>query len=306
MGKFKDLTGMKFGKLTVNRRAEDYYTKSGKRITKWDCTCDCGNTIIVRTNGLTTNHTRSCGCIPKSNPKDLTGKKFGRLTALERVDDEYTQSGKKKVMWKCLCDCGNIFVAQSTNLTKLNGGTKSCGCLKINKIKEVICKTNNYGVENEYGIGYDSMGNKFYFDLDDYDKIKEIYWSKNSNGYFRGFLNGNEVILHRIIMGIEDKKFYVDHINHNRSDNRKNNLRIVTPQQNAMNKISSKENKVLGVTLDKRLNKWKVLMGYKKTKMYFGYYENFEDAVRVRREAEKKYFGEYACDSNTAKILDKV
>lgn len=306
MGKFKDLTGQKFGKLTVIKRDEDRFTTSGKRKTMWLCHCDCGNIITVRTNSLTTNHTKSCGCLPSGTPKDLTGMKFGRLTALKRVNDEYSPSGKKKIMWKCLCDCGNVFIAQSTDLTKANGGTKSCGCLKLEKIKESFCKTNKYDMENEYGLGYDSIGNKFYFDLDDYHTIKDIYWSKNRNGYFRGFLNGKEVILHRIIMGIEDENLYIDHINHDRADNRKNNLRIVTPQQNSMNKISSKENRVLGVTLDKKTNKWKVLIGYKNRKIYLGYYENFDDAVRVRREAEMKYFGEYACSSNTAKALNNA
>lgn len=140
MGKFKDLTGKKFGKLTIIKRAEDRFTTGGKRKTMWLCRCDCGNIITVTTNRLTTNHTRSCGCLPSGTPKDLTGMKFGRLTALERVEDEYTPSGKKKIMWKCLCDCGNTFVAQSTDLTRFNGGTKSCGCLKLEKIKESFCK----------------------------------------------------------------------------------------------------------------------------------------------------------------------
>lgn len=96
-------------------------------------------------------------------------------------------------------------------------------------------------MRNGYGIGYDSKENEFYFDLDDYNVIKDIYWSKNQNGYFRGCSNGKEIALHRIIMGVEDEKLYVDHINHERADNRKNNLRIVTPKKICRDNLTETE-----------------------------------------------------------------
>ena len=53
-----DITGQKFGKLTVIKRANDI----GNAAT-WLCQCDCGNTIIVQGNNLKNGHTTSCGCI---------------------------------------------------------------------------------------------------------------------------------------------------------------------------------------------------------------------------------------------------
>lgn len=47
-----DLTGQKYGRLTVIERADDYITKSGKSIKRWKCKCDCGNETIVRHGGL--------------------------------------------------------------------------------------------------------------------------------------------------------------------------------------------------------------------------------------------------------------
>ena len=56
------------------------------------------------------------------NFKDLTGKRFGRLTVVQRVEN--TPHGCAR--WLCKCDCGNVKVIRTSNL---NGNTKSCGCL---------------------------------------------------------------------------------------------------------------------------------------------------------------------------------
>lgn len=60
--------------------------------------------------------------------KDLTGKRFGRLTVIEYVGTKYDKNGgNAKAQWKCKCDCGNIRVVNSASL--LLGRSKSCGCL---------------------------------------------------------------------------------------------------------------------------------------------------------------------------------
>ena len=66
-----DLTGQRFGKLTVIKRAGTYYhprsIKTGKRYSNptWLCKCDCGAERIVLGRNLTSGGTRSCGCIRK-------------------------------------------------------------------------------------------------------------------------------------------------------------------------------------------------------------------------------------------------
>lgn len=60
--------------------------------------------------------------------KDLTGKRFGRLTVIEYVGTKHDKNGKNaKAQWKCQCDCGNIRIVESASL--LLGRSKSCGCL---------------------------------------------------------------------------------------------------------------------------------------------------------------------------------
>lgn len=84
MGKFKDLTGQTFGKLTVIKRVEDQ--KAGRPM--WLCQCECGNlTTVSSTRLMRPNGTRSCGCLkhqPSPSLIDLTGQTFGRLKVLRR------------------------------------------------------------------------------------------------------------------------------------------------------------------------------------------------------------------------------
>lgn len=60
--------------------------------------------------------------------RDLTGQKFGMLTAIKRVEDKVSSTGKHYVMWLCKCDCGNDKVVARSALVK--NETRSCGCLK--------------------------------------------------------------------------------------------------------------------------------------------------------------------------------
>ena len=68
---FKDLTGQKFGKLTVLYRAADYIEPNGRLRTMWHCVCECGNEKDIRGNNLTSKSTQSCGCLTKENARSI-------------------------------------------------------------------------------------------------------------------------------------------------------------------------------------------------------------------------------------------
>lgn len=70
MGKFKDLTGMKFGKLTVLERAEDYVQPSGRHRIQYKCLCDCGNEKVILGDNLSCGYTQSCGCLQKERASE--------------------------------------------------------------------------------------------------------------------------------------------------------------------------------------------------------------------------------------------
>lgn len=160
-----------------------------------------------------------------------------------------------------------------------------------------VKKYNQYDLSGEYGIGYTSKGEPFYFDIEDYDKIKNHCWHINSKGYVQTNIDGNTVKIHRLIL--PDYQ-YVDHINHMKFDNRKCNLRRTTNQQNCMNKniYNNNTSGIAGVSWRKRDKVWQARIKVNYKYIYLGQFKNFDDAVKARKEAEEKYFGEYSFDNS--------
>ena len=68
VGKFEDLIGRRFGRLTVISRAEDYVSPKGYHSTAWLCRCDCGKETVVRAVYLKGGKTISCGCYRADYP----------------------------------------------------------------------------------------------------------------------------------------------------------------------------------------------------------------------------------------------
>ena len=85
MSELIDLTGQKFGRLTVIKRAKDKIRKNGKHEVMWECLCDCGNTKIVSRDSLRSSAIRSCGCLRKENTKNMRSKHGLRNTQIYRT-----------------------------------------------------------------------------------------------------------------------------------------------------------------------------------------------------------------------------
>lgn len=201
----------------------------------------------------------------------------------------------------CQCDCegdNSLKVVRGSSLR--NGHTKSCGCLQkeiISEISQLSKNHNIYDLTGDYGIGYTLKNEKFYFDLEDYNKIKNYSWHINSDGYV--VAEYIVILMHRLIMNCSDD-MEVDHIYHNKNDNRKEFLRIVTKSQNGMNRglQSNNTSGVTGVTWRSDKEKWNAQIIINKKKIHLGSFDNFEDAVEARKEAEERYFGEYKYKGN--------
>lgn len=233
---------------------------------------------------------------------DLTGVEFGHLLVLN-ITNKRTKQGK--IIWNCLCRACNKEVEIDGDKLKYKNKTH-CGCLGIkNKGFGKPNRLNKYIQHSDYVVGMaTNTKNEFYIDIDDYEKVKRYSWYENKDGYLMSRINYKLVRLHRFIMNVEDSKTIVDHANHNTLDNRKNNLRIVTRSQNNMNKELSSNNHsgVAGVMWDKDNMKWMAYITKNYHRKHLGYYENFEDAVKVRKEAEEKYFGEYSYDNSMKRV----
>lgn len=131
-----DLIGQRFGRLLVLKDVGN--NKQGH--SQWLCRCECGTEKIVRGSDLKNKHTTSCGCLRK--PK-WEGQKFGKLLIIAGAG----YNRWKAAQWFCRCDCGTEKIILGYNLK--NGVTKSCGCLRREKMAEAGRngrgeKNNNY------------------------------------------------------------------------------------------------------------------------------------------------------------------
>lgn len=253
---------------------------------------------------------------------DMTGwvmKEHGvpdsRLTVIDRAGT----SDDGKALWLCECSCQEHkrIVVSGYNLRRQDGkATKSCGCLRketsaknvLNvqhlavkaasksnkKYNDVILNLKDeYGL---YGIGFcHNTGREFYFDMNDYDKIKNICWNeqfKNIPILQGRDLETNQMVRMHSYLGYT----HHDHEDRNELNNRKYNLRPASIQENARNRNKQKNNTsgVVGVGWLKQQNKWRAYIYIDKKHIGLGVFENKVDAIKTRLQAEQQYFGEFA------------
>jgi hypothetical protein len=191
MGKFINLIGKKFEKLLVIRREIDYICPSGQRKIMWLCKCDCGNKTIVASQELKNGDTKSCGCIKRKSPSNyinLIGKRFGRLMVIERVADYIEPSGRKRIQWLCLCDCGIKKIINGDNLK--SGSICSCGCLKKEWEQGNARAINKNKLFNEYKGRAKQKGLPFILSKERFFGVisEECYYcgSEPLNGFYNG------------------------------------------------------------------------------------------------------------------------
>ena len=235
--------------------------------------------------------------------EDMTGWKMwehgvpdSRLIVKQQIEDYIAPSGEHCSQWlcECLCEKHSKVIARGKDLK--NGDKKSCGCLTRELRSQNAKKYNKYDLSGEYGVGWtNNTGNEFYFDLEDYDKIKDYCWYEyvDHNGYHALQANDKKLVI-RMQWLITGK--YHDHKDKNPMNNRKCNLRPATHGENMQNKSVYKNNKsgFTGVSWDTNKCQWYVQIQYNKKRINLGCFDNKEDAIRARLEAENKYFGEFA------------
>ena len=123
-----ELIGKVYNELTV---IDDLGTNFEGNARVIVCECSCGNIKKYSAGSVKSGNAKSCGHIKGNDPKDITGIKFGRLIAIERLE----RNKHGRYMWKCKCSCGKNVVVDINYLT--SGHTKSCGCLKSELVSEL-------------------------------------------------------------------------------------------------------------------------------------------------------------------------
>ena len=232
--------------------------------------------------------------------EDMTGWKMwehgvpnSRLIVKKQIEDYVSPSGERCSQWLCECTCNKHTEVKARGKDLRNGDKTSCGCLSTELRRLNAKKYNKYNLSGEYGIGWTNNTNtEFYFDLEDFDKIKDYCWYEytDHNDYhsIRANNNGTTTSIQWIIAG----KYY-DHINRNPFDNRKENLRKVSRSENSWNQSKHKNNTsgFIGVHFDKTYGYWIAQIGYKNKRIKLGNFSTKYDAIIARLTAELKYFG---------------
>lgn len=157
--------------------------------------------------------------------------------------------------------------------------------------------TNTYDFSNEdYVVIITKKNERILVDKEDFDKVKKWSWCVGKQGYPVANINNTVKKINWVLFPTIKHKVQ-DHINGDKLDNRKSNIRYCSQKENSRNCGLSKNSStgVAGVTIIKNAHsiKYRARIMFDRKEINLGRYDTLEEAKKVRYEAEKKYFGEY-------------
>lgn len=258
----EDLTGKKFGRLTVVARdieRDKKEVKSGKKRgnVHWLCRCDCGNPELKSVTGyqLKSGHTQSCGCYAS----------------------EQIAARNKRV---------------STKINPIKETESTVILIDENGNECVVDKEDYPTVKNWYWRRVEKRG--------DIQKGYWLTNSKEDDGYDKNVIPLHQIIAEIKYGNYDHKEYMPDHLSRDTSDNRKCNILLKSNQENCINRGLSKANSSgkTGVSFNKDNQKWAAYITVNYKTKFLGYFQNKEDAIATRIKAEEKYG--FTCDNKVA------
>lgn len=133
MGRSRDITGVRFGRLVAVEKMEKR-AADGQEM--WEFRCDCGNRTVKRKDNVVSGKTKDCGCVKqevqRKRDQEYIGQRYNRLVMLSPQE---TRSASRGRMWLCKCDCGNYVTLPFQDIKH---HTKSCGCLQAEGTRKDI------------------------------------------------------------------------------------------------------------------------------------------------------------------------
>lgn len=138
---------------------------------------------------------------------------------------------------------------------------------------------------------------EFIIDKEDFQRVTRFTWQENYKGYIYTVVKidgkAKTIMLHNFLTGQPLPPYQKDHWDQDKTNNRKLNLRIVTPSENSINRKMRSDNKsgYRGVWRHASNKYWCAQIGFEGKREYLGCFEEIDDAVEARRKAEIKHFG---------------
>lgn len=250
--------------------------KQGNKIF-WSVICTCGKERNPMREDSILKHTGTCTCKPKKG----------------NVVNGYTYTGEnystgKRSYYEVVCSCGHSSFKRLDTIAKLQQGLKCPYC------------RNDYEIDGDkvtMDISSEKHPNTFIkFDLIDLEKVLKYRWYPVGGGtrtkvlYVQCDKEGCKELLHRYILDLDDSKQITDHQDGNGLNNCRNNLRVTDSRGNNTNLPRPHNNTsgVVGISHTSN-GKWRAYITSNNRQVGLGTYDNFEEAVKARKDAEVLY-----------------
>ncbi len=286
--KIKINIGDKLGTLFV---LEEYERgKFGHR--QYKVRCDCNKEYICSRATLLRASPRCAECARNNTPPRPPKLSVGDILNNWEVVSVRYDAVIMENRYNCRCLlCGNISEKNHSEIRLRKG--KPC---------QKCTPDYHFSINGNAAYGILPNGEKFVIDTEDVERVSEIYWHMGKDRYIiSSEKNAPSHRLHNYVMKFFPQPMvYIDHINRNRSDCRKSNLRIVTTQQNNMNTsiIRSSETGLRGITFDKSIKKYIARIGLNDKRIYLGSSSDPIVCAQMYNCAAPIIFGEFAGELN--------
>lgn len=265
-----DITGCRSGMVTAIEKSD--MKRRGSAL--WKCRCDCGKIFFTEGCNITSHRIHSCGCLrAKKLMKDITGQRFGNLTAIRRLDEK--RGKDSSYLWLCRCDCGNEIKVSVRCL--IAGNNTSCGCMKSERLRAMA-----------KNIAGQTFGKLTAISPTEKRVNNSVVWrckcacGREAEVSYNSLVTGNTKSCGCIKEHHPAPTKYMHYIDG-------------TCVEMLENKKLRSDNTsgYTGVQLCKDSGKWLATLTFKGKRYNLGRYKKKEDAVKARQTAEGKIFGEF-------------
>ena len=280
--------GKEYGWLTVLSEAP----KDATGHIRWNVQCRCGNEYTVQTAFLSKPNCKCRKCSDRNDRSHRRLSTVGDVLNGWHLCEEVGKNPQGAILYRCECIyCGHITIKTRGAISRVKGN----GC--------VNCKPDYHFVVNgDSATGTLPDGTEFQIDTRLIPTVQQYYWKKNSKGYITCSNRGiPKLHLHWLALGFQSTPEYIiDHISRDKTDCRSINLRLVSPQQNSMNRSIGRNSTTgyVGVCFLKRRNRYQAKICLNNHNIYLGTSHDPIECAQMYNLASKILFGEYRGHQN--------